>query len=58
MVDMDSTDALNLWDIEIRIKTLHEELEILHQMKEELLFDRRGKKLKWESNLPEQNICE
>ena len=22
------------------------------------VFDRRGKKLKWESNLPEQNICE
>jgi len=31
------TDALNLWDIEIRITKLHGELEILHQLKEELL---------------------
>jgi len=55
---MDATDALNLWDIEMRIKKMHEELEVLHQLKEELLFDRKGKKRSWERTLPDQNFCE
>ncbi len=55
---MDNTDALNLWDVEIRIKKLHEELEALHAMKDEILFDRKGKQDVWESTLPNQNPCE
>jgi len=34
---VNQTDALNLWDIETRIKAIHEELEVLHQTKAELL---------------------
>jgi len=47
------TDALNLWDIEMRIKRIHEELEILHQTKEEIL----GKKVKYDYGTANQNFC-
>ena len=55
---MDTTDALNLWDIEQRIKNIHDELNVLHEAKEELLSDRKGHKRKWESTLPDQYFCE
>ena len=31
------TTALNLWDVEMRIQSLHRELDELHSMKDELL---------------------
>jgi len=31
------TTALNLWDIEMRIQSLHRELDSLHEMKDGLL---------------------
>ena len=34
---MNQADALNLWDIEMRIKKLHEELDVLHEEKDKLL---------------------
>ena len=44
------TNALNLWDIEMRIKVLHEELETLHDAKEQLLEDRDRQVAEWEKN--------
>ena len=54
---MDTTDALNLWDIEQRIIAIHDELNILHEAKEELLSDRKAKKARWESTLPDHYYC-
>ena len=57
-LNVNTTDALNLWDIELRIKDIHDELNVLHEAKEELLSDRKGHKRKWESTLPEHYYCE
>jgi len=37
IVDEKVTTALNLWDIEMRIQSLHRELDALHEMKDGLL---------------------
>jgi len=39
-----NSNALNLWDIETRIKRLHEELDVLHDAREDLL----GPKVKYD----------
>jgi len=44
------TNALNLWDIEMRIKVLHEELETLHDAKDQLLLDQDKIVDEWEKN--------
>jgi len=43
-------NALNLWDIEMRIKNLHEQLEVLHDAKEQLLHDQDRHVAEWEKN--------
>jgi len=44
------TNALNLWDIEMQIKNLHVQLEILHEAKEQLLLDQDRVIDAWEKN--------
>ena len=43
-------NAKHLWDIEMRIKTLHLELELLHDAKAQLLEDKDRRKAEWETD--------
>lgn len=45
-----TSNALNLWDIELRIKKLHGELELLHEAKEQLLEDKDRQVKEWEKD--------
>jgi len=43
-------NAISLWNIEMKIRAVHQELELLHEAKDQLLSDKDRRVAEWETD--------